>query len=119
MFAGSVTRGFAAIGQSDVAVCLLPGTGLAFEKEATYDHPLARVMPSFRFGALGGKVARFRKINLHSPSAHHDALEFESGKIVLLTRLTLGQRATVLQLPAHARLSPTKLEKDKLAVPVA
>jgi hypothetical protein len=31
---------------------------------------------------------------------HHDALEFPDGKIVLLTHLCKGQRATVLQLPA-------------------
>jgi hypothetical protein len=31
---------------------------------------------------------------------HHDALEFPGGQIVLVTRLTPGQRATVLQMPA-------------------
>jgi hypothetical protein len=32
---------------------------------------------------------------------HHDALEFSNGVIVLLTELTPGQRAVVLQLPAN------------------
>ena len=32
---------------------------------------------------------------------HHDALEFPDGRIVLLTRLSEGQEATVLQLPAQ------------------
>jgi hypothetical protein len=32
---------------------------------------------------------------------HHDALEFPDGRTVLLTRLTEGQEATVLQLPAQ------------------
>ena len=32
---------------------------------------------------------------------HHDALEFPDGCIVLLTRLSEGQEATVLQLPAQ------------------
>ena len=32
---------------------------------------------------------------------HHDALEFPDGHIVLLTELTEGQEATVLQLPAQ------------------
>ena len=35
--------------------------------------------------------------------AHHDALEFPDGQVVLLTRVCEGQRATVLQLPAGAR----------------
>ena len=32
-FEYSMTRGFAAIGEPNVAVCLLPGTEVAFEKE--------------------------------------------------------------------------------------
>ena len=35
--------------------------------------------------------------------AHHDALEFPDGQLVLVTRLCVGQRATVLQLPAGSR----------------
>jgi hypothetical protein len=35
--------------------------------------------------------------------AHHDALEFPDGQLVLVTRLCAGQRATVLQLPAGSR----------------
>jgi len=31
----------------------------------------------------------------------HDALEFPGGQIVMVTRLTPGQQATVLQLPAQ------------------
>jgi hypothetical protein len=46
------------------------------------------------------KVARFRQIQMEEPNAHHDALEFPDGQIVLLTRLYEGQHATVLQLPA-------------------
>ncbi|MBV9458746.1 MAG: hypothetical protein JO141_14670, partial [Bradyrhizobium sp.] len=34
----------------------------------------------------------------------HDAIEFPNGRIVLLTDLRPGQRATVLQLPAVARM---------------
>jgi hypothetical protein len=33
------------------------------------------------------------------------ALEFPDGKIFLLTHLCKGQRATVLQLPAHPRVA--------------
>jgi hypothetical protein len=32
-FANSMTRGFAAVGEPTVAVCLLPGTEVAFERD--------------------------------------------------------------------------------------
>ena len=38
---------------------------------------------------------------MDNPCTHHDALEFPDGRVVLLTHLREGQRATVLQLPAH------------------
>jgi hypothetical protein len=101
-FVASCTRGFSAIEEPNVAVCLLPGTEVAFEKEAECDHLLARLLPRYRFGRLGAKVARFRQVNFGRPNVHHDALEFANGKIVLVTRLSPGQRATVLQLPAQA-----------------
>ena len=43
---------------------------------------------------IAGKVAR---------NVHHDALEFPDGQVVLVTRLSEGQHATVLQLPASPR----------------
>jgi hypothetical protein len=49
---------------------------------------------------IGARLARFRQIDLNKPAQHHDALEFSNGAIVLVTNLTAGQRATVLQLPA-------------------
>jgi hypothetical protein len=39
---------------------------------------------------------------LDNPCTHHDAIEFPSGQIVLLTHLCVGQHVTVLQLPAQA-----------------
>jgi hypothetical protein len=104
-FGDSVTRGFSAIGVSNVAVCLLPGTEIAFAKEAEHRNPLVRLFPGLGFGKPSGKVARFRQINLDNPQTHHDALEFADGKTMLLTLLRPGQRATVLQLPAQARPS--------------
>jgi hypothetical protein len=56
------------------------------------------------------KTAIFRQINLHKRATHHDALEFPSGEVVLLTLLEEGQQATVLQLPAAPR------EQEKQAV---
>jgi hypothetical protein len=98
-FNNSLTRGFAAIEEPNVAVCLLPGTEVAFEKKVEYQRTFG-LFPNMK---LGGKVAQFRQINMGKPSVHHDALEFPDGEIVLLTRLCEGQRARVLQLPATPR----------------
>jgi hypothetical protein len=95
-FATSITRGFVAIGEPEVAVCLLPGTELAFEDDVQYDRAL-RVFGKVR---VNHKVARFRQVNMNDPHVHHDALEFPDGRIVKVTRLVAGQTATVLQLPA-------------------
>jgi hypothetical protein len=43
------------------------------------------------------KVARFREINKDQPNVHHDALELPDGQIVLVTKLSEGHCATVLQ----------------------
>jgi hypothetical protein len=98
-FTNSITRGFASVDAPNVAVCLLPGTEIAFEKDVECE-------PAFGFfpkRKTGQRVARFRHVNEDHPSAHHDALEFPNGQIVLVTRLCEGQRATVLQLPAARR----------------
>ena len=102
-FNNSITRGFTAVGEPKVAVCLLPGTEIAFEKELECERAF-RVLPK---QTLEGTVARFRQINMDQPNTHHDALELPSGQIVLLTRLCEGQRATVLQLPAGGRPAST------------
>ena len=50
-FNGSITRGFAAVGEPGVAVCLLPGTELAFEKDVEYEprfHPFYKVRRSWK-----------------------------------------------------------------------
>jgi len=98
-FQNSMTGGFAAIGEPNVAVCLLPGTEVAFEKEVQYERFFS-FLPNMK---LGNKVARFRRINMDNPNVHHDALELPDGETVLLTRLCEGQYATVLQLPASPR----------------
>ncbi len=99
-FKNSLTTGFAAVEEPTVAVCLLPGTELAFETEVECEH-VFKVFRSQKH--IGQKVARFRQINLEEKNVHHDALEFPDGQVVLLTRLDKGQHATVLQLPASPR----------------
>jgi hypothetical protein len=98
-FARSITRGFSAVGEPEVAVCLLPGTEIAFDEEVQYD----RAFSLFGKARVEHKVARFRQVNVDDPHVHHDALEFPGGQVVMVTRLMPGQRATVLQLPASAR----------------
>ena len=109
-FVKSMTRGFAAVGEPDVAVCLLPGTEVAFEDDVQYD----RAFSMFGKARVGHNVARFRQVNMHDPHVHHDALEFPGGQIVLVTRLTPGQRATVLQLPAQP-MTASEIESKKRA----
>ena len=111
-FANSITRGFAALGEPNVAVCLLPGTEVAFEKEIEC---LGSFLSWKRTKRIGDKVARFRQVNKDQPHIHHDALEFPNGECVLLTRLCDGQFATVLQLPAAPRTveSPREAEAPK------
>jgi hypothetical protein len=111
-FQNSMTRGFAAIGEPNVAVCLLPGTEVAFEKEVKYE----RFFTLFPNVKLRKKVARFRQINVGRPMVHHDALEFPDGETVLLTRLCEGQHATVLQLPAspHPVNAADRQKRDSL-----
>ena len=58
-FSNSITRGFAAVGQPDVAVCLLPGTELAFDDNVKYERairlfgkvcgPQGRSLPAGRY----------------------------------------------------------------------
>jgi hypothetical protein len=102
-FKNALTRGFSAVGEPNVAVCLLPGTELAFEAEVQRQ----RTWPQTLFFSeerwnTGHKVGRFRAINLHNPGTHHDAVEFPDGRGVLLTHLCTGQRATQLPVMSHA-----------------
>ena len=92
-FQSTATRGFASPNNLQVAVCLRPGTEIAFEKDVQAEGMMFRKN-------IGDRLARFRQINLNRPAQHHDALEFSNGAVVLLTDLVIGQRATVLQLPA-------------------
>ena len=115
-FNNSITRGFTAVGQPTVAVCLLPGTEVAFEENVEYE-------PSFGINILPNKkisqrLARFRQINLDNAVTHHDALEFPDGQVILLTRLCEGQRATVLQLPAAPRTVEEVGEQKRVSVVV-
>jgi len=95
---GTGTRGFAASENPRVAVCVLPGTELAFAHDEVKCRPV-RLWP-WHNSAIRHRTAIFRQINKDKVAAHHDALEFPDGQIVLLTLLAEDQQATILQLPA-------------------
>ena len=97
---GTGTRGFAPSEDASVAVCVRPGTELSFAREVTCQ---SIGMLGWRDKVIRHKTAIFRQINKERIAAHHDALEFPDGRIVLLTCLREGQEATVLQLPAQPR----------------
>src|SRR5262249_34955860 len=97
---GTGTRGFAASEDASVAVCVRPGTELSFAREVGCQ---SIGMLGWRNKISKHKTAIFRQVNKERVAAHHDALEFPDGKIVLLTCLGEGQEATVLQLPAQPR----------------
>ena len=106
------TRGFAAPEDASTAVCVLPGTELAFASQV-------RCGPSGLFGlkvsTLNHSTAIFRQVNKDEPRAHHDALEFPDGQVVLLTDMVEGQEATVLQLPAQPATAAEEKEQERVA----
>lgn len=103
-FKGTITHGFAAVREPDMAICLLPGTEIAFEQEVRYQG-----FWSLKY--LPQKTAIFRRMNEKQPYTFHDALEFPGGVVIALNTLCEGQRARVLQLPvAAAEAKPTETE---------
>jgi hypothetical protein len=107
---GTGTRGFAASEDAGVAVCVLPGTELSFAGEIASRHigPLG-----WRKNLFNHRTAIFRQINKEKAMAHHDALEFPDGQILLLTLLGEGQQATVLQLPAEPKTTAPSVAQQR------
>jgi hypothetical protein len=95
---GTGTSGFCPADDQNTAVCLLPGTELAFERPIQASVPADKHM-----------TAIFRQVNKTVPYTHHDALELPGGQIVMLTLLSGGQVATVLQLPAQPQ-TPAEMQ---------
>jgi hypothetical protein len=96
---GTGTNGFSESEDRNVAVCIRPGTELSFAGEVTFS---ATGLSGWWDKVISHKTAVFRQVNKEK-IAHHDALEFPDGRIVLLTCLHEGQQATVLQLPAEPK----------------
>jgi hypothetical protein len=112
-FYGTSTRGFASKEEPGVAVCLLPGTELAFEHEVRYN-PNWLLTKKSRFC-----VARFCAIEPGVPHQHHDALSFPNGNTVLVNLLSEGQCARVLQLPVIRHEQTVKVNAGEALTPAA
>jgi hypothetical protein len=107
------TRGVAAPEDTSTAVCVLPGTELAFATEVRCGRS---GFPGCDVRAFNDTTAIFRQINKDKPYTHHDALEFPDGQIVLLTELFPGQEATVLQLPAQPANAMEAAAQERVAL---
>ena len=106
------TRGFAAPENANMAVCVLPGTELAFAR-AVSCRP--RGVFGWKAGIVNHTTAIFRQVNKDNPLTRHEALEFSDGKVVLLTHLFEGQEAIVLQLPAQPATAAEAKAHERVA----
>jgi hypothetical protein len=106
------TIGFAAPEDANMAVCVLPGTELAFARAVSCQ---PRGWLGWKADIINHTTAIFRQINKHKQLTHHDALEFPEGQIVRLTDLFEGQEATVLQLPAQPATAAEAKAQERVA----
>lgn len=106
-FRGTATRGLCdEHGPREIAVCLKPGTELCFASPL-----LVRRASSLLSWWLGphvyaARTATFRKVNEDNPARHHDALELNTGAVVMISSLVEGQTMTVLQVPVEVVPGP-------------
>jgi hypothetical protein len=109
---GSGTGGFADVNDLATAVCVLPGTEIAFADKIKIKEPAF----FFQLSPTESKysVAIFRQIKKDIPHTHHDALETPDGKVTLLTLLPEGQEATVLQLPAAPKTDAEREDQRRV-----
>ncbi len=108
-FRGTSSHGFAAPNEEGVAVCLLSGTELAFERNVKYGGGW------FRSKTVGYSVAKFCKIDPATPYRYHDGLEFPDGSTLLVHSLVEGQRLKVLQMPITNKGHKSTWQRDEAA----
>jgi hypothetical protein len=104
---GTGTSGFAAVDDPTIAVCLLPGTEIAFDAPVKINGSIESVFPT---------TARFKQVNKDQPHMHHDTLQFADGRDCLLTFLLGGQCATVIQMPAKPKDDAEREEQRRVEV---
>lgn len=108
-FSNSPSHGFISPSDPATAVCVLPGTEIAFAENVQTRGPYlsgGQIHPH--------SVARFRQVKLDIPNTYHDALEFPDGTQVMLHTLVEGQIATILQLPAAPKTEAEAKEQQRL-----
>jgi hypothetical protein len=111
-FSGSSSIGFTAGDNRSEAVCVLPGTELAFDDYISQGNSFVYYGDKLH----DHKTARFRQINVENPYTHHDALELPDGQVILLHSLRVGQTVSVLQLPAAPKTEQEAKEQERLEV---
>ncbi|HEX4409342.1 MAG TPA: hypothetical protein VH206_11270 [Xanthobacteraceae bacterium] len=109
---GTGTRGFSAADDPALAVCILPGTELAFAGNVSC---LPAGLLGWKSRTINHQTAIFRQVNKDKAAAHHDALEFPDGRTVLLTLLCESQSATVLQLPAQPKTEEETRAQERVS----
>jgi hypothetical protein len=67
-FRGTSTRGFASANAPEVAVCMLPGTELAFAENVRYDNRWIWTRQ------VNFRVGKFGVVDQHVADRHHDAI---------------------------------------------
>jgi len=111
-FPRTSTRGFASESAPEVAVCMLPGSELAFAGDVKYQSQW--LWPK----VIESRVGKFNVLDPQVPQRHHDAIEFPDGSRVLVTQLMPGQRVTVLQLPlASYNAKPVRKAHEAVGSP--
>lgn len=116
-YAGGMTTGLFAPEDLMTAVCVLPGTELAFaDKAKKAPSQWDKIKALFGLTVNTDRHATFCQINKELPYAHHDAVKFSDDSIVLVHDLELGQEITVLQLPAQAKTADEAKERERLEV---
>ena len=107
------TIGFGAPEDANTAVCVLPGTELAFATAIRCRRP--RGLFGWMANMIAHTTAIFRQVNKDNPRTHHDALEFPDGQNVLPTHVLEGQEATVLQLQVQPATAAEAKAQERVA----
>lgn len=86
-------------GDRHTAVCLRPGTELAFDDPVPNPHHESNErLPKFL-----STTAKFTQINKGKTHTMHDVIEFNDNQSMWLGYVPTGQIATILQLPAKPK----------------
>lgn len=114
---GTGTKGFSDLKDPTTAVCVLPGTELAFDQEIKSPYLKAGVVEFLllKKQAPSSATAIFRQINVHDRHSHHDCLELPDSRQILLTHLVEGQTCRILALPAAPKTAKEAKQQERVA----